>query len=215
MTNPPKFLIFDLDGTLIDSVPDLTTALNLLRRELDLDDLSSAQVTSMVGDGAGMLVKRALGMELFAQQHLDRFLVLYGLHLLDQTRPYPGIIELLEQHDPACMAIVTNKPIHFTERILEGLGLREHFAVVIGGDSFPHKKPHPYPVQQALIRLEADPSQAIMIGDHHTDLYAGRGAGTAVCFCSYGFGHCDNLTPDCYAHHPGELLKLFPGATID
>ncbi|MFO7767307.1 MAG: HAD-IA family hydrolase [Pelovirga sp.] len=215
MLRQPQFLIFDLDGTLINSIPDLTLALNLLREELGLAPMSPDQVTTMVGDGATMLVQRALGDDIYERRHLERFLAIYGDHLLDQTRCYPGIEELLKQHNPKQMAVVTNKPILYTRKILDGLNLSRFFTAVIGGDSYPHKKPHPYPVQQALKQIGAQPDLAIMIGDHHTDLYAARGADIATCFCAYGFGNCDKLTPDYQVNSPEDLLTLFPGAAID
>ena len=210
----PQYFIFDLDGTLINSLPDLLIALNLLRQELALAPLTTAQVTQMVGDGATMLVKRALG-DRYEQPLLRRFLDIYSEHFLDQTRCYPGIVDLLKRHSPKRMAVVTNKPILYTRKILDGLNLSQFFAAVIGGDTYPHKKPHPYPVQQALKQLGGRPDQTIMIGDHHTDLYAARDANITSCFCAYGYGHSDGLVPDYQVHKPEELLKLFPGAAID
>ena len=210
----PKYFIFDLDGTLINSLPDLLTAINLLRSELALEPLTSNQVAQMVGDGATMLVRRALG-ERYEDHLLQRFLDIYSEHLLDQTRCYPGIEDLLTRHNPQRMAVVTNKPVLYARKVLDGLNLSRFFAIVIGGDSCPHKKPHPYPVQYALECIGAIPEQTIMIGDHHTDLYAARGANIATCFCAYGFGHCDDLVPDYQVHQPEDLVTLFPGATID
>lgn len=207
----PQFLLFDLDGTLVNSIPDLLTAINLLRQELELTPLTATQVASMVGDGASMLVQRALGDNLYDKCHLDRFLEIYGQHLLEQTHCYPGIVELLQRHDPQRMALVTNKPILYTRRILAGLDLERFFGVVIGGDSYPHKKPHPYPLQQALLQLKGRPQQAMMIGDHHTDLYAARDAGIATCFCAYGFGHCGDYVPDYQVAAARDLLTLLPG----
>ncbi|WP_337906621.1 HAD-IA family hydrolase [Pelovirga terrestris] len=207
----PQILIFDLDGTLINSIPDLLTAINLLRQELELTALTASQVARMVGDGATMLVQRALGDDLYDKRHLERFLEIYSRHLLDQTHCYPGIEELLMRHDPRRMALVTNKPILYTRRILAGLDLARFFGAVIGGDSFPHKKPHPYPLQQALLQLDGRPHQAMMIGDHHTDLYAARDAGIATCFCAYGFGHCGDYVPDYQVADARDLLTLLPG----
>lgn len=207
----PQFLLFDLDGTLINSLPDLLTALNLLRRELALEPLTATQVSQMVGDGATMLVRRALGDDRYEPRHLPRFLEFYGEHLLDQTHCYPGIEELLMRHDPRRMALITNKPIFYTRKILAGLNLSRFFSAVIGGDSLPHKKPHPYPLQRALDQLGGQPQQALMIGDHHTDLHAAQNAGIATCFCAYGFGHCGDCTPDYQVANAGELLTLLPG----
>lgn len=210
-----RYLLFDLDGTLVDSVPDLTISLNLLRAEFDCSPLLEEQVSHMVGDGVGILVKRAIGDDLYHPAQIDRFMQLYSEHLLDHTRCYPGIEELLARHPADKMAIVTNKPHQLTLKLLEGLNLINSFKIIVGGDSYAEKKPHPLPVVKALAGLSADPEQAVMIGDHHTDLYAGRGAGTATCFCAYGMGHSDGLTTDFYAEQSTDLLQLFPGSSLE
>ena len=210
-----RYLLFDLDGTLVDSVPDLTLSLNLLRAELDCSPLREQQVVPMVGDGVSVLVKRALGPEIYQPLHVDRFMHFYADHLLDHTSCYPGIEELLSSHAADKMAIVTNKPYQLTMRLLDGLNLTRYFKVIVGGDSYAEKKPHPLPVIKALAGLSAVPRQAVMIGDHHTDLYSGREAGTATCFCAYGMGHNDGLTSDFYAKQSTDLLQLFPGSPLD
>jgi len=210
-----NYLLFDLDGTLVDSVPDLTLSLNLLRSELDRPPLSEKQVATMVGDGVTVLVRRSLGEDLYQTAHRARFMQLYDEHLLDHTSCYPGIKELLNRHSAEKMAIVTNKPYQLTLKLLEGLNLIQNFKIIVGGDSYAEKKPHPLPVIKALEGLGADPKQAVMIGDHHTDLHSGRGAGTAICFCAYGLGHTDGLTPDFRAEQSTDLLQLFPGSPLD
>ena len=210
-----NYLLFDLDGTLVDSVPDLTLSLNLLRAELNCPPLPEQQVSDMVGDGVSILVKRALGEDLYQPAHADRFMQLYNEHLLDHTRCYPGIEELLNSYPADKLAIVTNKPYQLSMELLEGLGLIKNFKIIVGGDSYIEKKPHPLPVIKALAGLGADPKQAVMIGDHHTDLYAGRGAGAATCFCAYGMGHNDGLTTDFYAEQSTDLLQLFPGSSLE
>ena len=210
-----NYLLFDLDGTLVDSVPDLTLSLNLLRAELDHPPLTEKQVAGIVGDGVSVLVKRALGENLYHPDHLARFMQLYDEHLLDHTQCYPGIKELLNRHSAEKMAIVTNKPYQLTLKLLEGLNLIQNFKIIVGGDSYAEKKPHPMPVIKALEGLGAEPEQAVMIGDHHTDLHSGRGAGTAICFCAYGLGHTDGLTPDFRAEQSTDLLQLFPGPPLD
>jgi phosphoglycolate phosphatase len=207
----PDYLIFDLDGTLVDSVADLTLSLNLLAEELGQESLTPDQIRSIVGDGATKLIKRAFGEENYQREQLFRFLDIYGEHLIDKTCCYPGIEELLARHPAERLALVTNKPHKLTVELLNGLGLYKHFKVIIGGDSYPEKKPHPLPVQKALESLGINPQQAVMIGDHHTDLYSGRGAGVATCFCAYGLGNTDGLTPDYIAETPADLLRLFPG----
>ncbi len=210
-----NYLLFDLDGTLVDSVPDLTLSLNLLRAELDHPPLTEKQVAGIVGDGVSVLVKRALGENLYHPDHLARFMQLYDEHLLDHTQCYPGIKDLLKCHSAEKMAIVTNKPYQLTLKLLEGLNLIQNFKIIVGGDSYAEKKPHPLPVIKALEGLGSEPEQAVMIGDHHTDLHSGRGAGTAICFCAYGLGHADGLTPDFRAEQSTDLLQLFPGPPLD
>ena len=211
MDSPTTFL-FDLDGTLVDSVGDLATAVNLLRAELDLAPLALAQVRSYVGDGATALVTRALPQGAFSQDRLQRFLALYGEHLLDTTRPYPGILSFLEVQRHRPLAVVTNKPFQLTTELLLGLKLDRFFPVVVGGDSCAEKKPSPLPVQAALARLGSEPATAVLIGDHHTDLRAGRAAGIRTCFCSWGLGDADGLVPDFRADAPEQLTALFPGS---
>ena len=207
----PRFLLFDLDGTLVDSVADLTCALNLLGGELGQAPLQLEQVRTIIGDGATRLIKRAFGEETYQREHLSRFLEIYTEHLIDNTAPYPGILELLNSHPAERMAVVTNKPYRLTVDLLNGLGMSRYFKIVIGGDSFPQKKPDPLPVIKALERLGAEPHQTVMIGDHHTDLYSARAAGVATCFCAYGLGHTDGLAPDYRAETSDDLLLLFPG----
>ncbi len=211
MSAPHKYLLFDLDGTLVDSVADLTTSLNLLADELGHSRLVTDYVRTIVGDGAGKLIKRAFGAESYQRDQLFRFLDIYAQHLLDETACYPGIRDLLFRHPADRLALVTNKPYALTVQLLNGLDLANHFKVVIGGDSFPEKKPHPMPVHKALAVLGAKPVDAVMIGDHHTDLYAGRDAGTATCFCAYGLGNTDGLEADFSVQTAEQLLQLFPG----
>lgn len=205
------YLLFDLDGTLVDSLPDLELSLNILRQELGYGPLTRTQVSAMIGDGASQLVKRALGEDIYQNSHLKRFMGIYETHLLDNTSCYPGIVQLLNNHPPERLGVVTNKPSPLTIKLLTGLQLIDAFKVIVGGDSLEHKKPHPLPVRFAIETLSADPAQTIMIGDHHTDLNAGRAAGTRTCFCEYGIGHSDDLPFDFYAAESTDLLNLFPG----
>lgn len=199
MTYSP--ILFDLDGTLVDSVADLAIAVNLLRAELELKPLSLEKVRANVGDGATQLVTRSLPAGLYSYARLQRFLVLYGEHLADHTVPYPGIRECLEHLKDRPLAVVTNKPYALSLQLLETLDLLRYFPVVIGGDSCPVKKPDPTPIRLALHRLQAESTHALMVGDHHTDLKAGASAGIATCFCAWGLGEdggvpCDHRVAD-------------------
>ncbi len=203
--------LFDLDGTLVDSVRDLATGVNLLRGELDLPPLPVAQVRLCVGDGATQLVRRALPERPFSTELLQRFLTLYGEHLLDQTTVYAGIREFLDAHRHQALGVVTNKPYAYTLPLLDGLGLTPYFKVVVGGDSCSEKKPHPAPVRYALEQLGRPAAAAVMIGDHHTDLRSGAAAGTRTCFCAWGIGQSGDAPYDDLATVPDDLLRLYPG----
>lgn len=203
-------LLFDLDGTLIDSSADLGTAVNLLRAELDLAPLSIEQVRSYVGDGATILVRRALPAEIYSERHLGRFLQLYDEHLLDQTVVYPGIDEFLMAHQGKNMAVISNKPIAMVNRLLFELGIMAFFTCIIGAEGNLPKKPDPAPVFMALRDMQADVDSAVLIGDHHTDLRAGHAAGVKTCFCGWGIGRTDGVPYDFLAEAPRDLLRLFP-----
>jgi len=203
-----KTFLFDLDGTLVDSVADLTTGINLLRHELDLEALPETTVRGYVGDGARMLVTRALPEGAFSEERLSRFMDLYATHLHDRTTVYPGIAPLLERLSGFSLGVVTNKPEGLANRLLDALGLAPHFDVVIGGDTLAEKKPAAAPVRFALDRLQADSESAILIGDHHTDLWAGKAAGVRTCFCAYGLGVTDGAPYDFRVESPAELQQL-------
>lgn len=201
-------LIFDLDGTLVDSLVDLGNAVNRLRDDLQLPPLVLAEISACVGDGARLLVERTLPEGHFSEERLQQFLEHYRQHLVEETKPYPGVVACLEACRDRSMAVVTNKPIDFTLSILERLGLRHYFPVVIGGDSLPTKKPDPAPVVQALAELGQPAESALMIGDHVNDLLAGQGAGTRTCFCRWGLGEHQGVSHDFEVATPLALYEL-------
>ena len=202
--------LFDLDGTLVDSATDLATSVNLLRQEHDLPPLDLDTVRSYVGDGANMLIRRAMPEGEFKVGQLHRFLELYSQHLVEVTSPYSGITEFLERHRQMKMAVVTNKPVELSRQLLDRLDLSHYFKIVIGGDSFDRKKPSAIPLLAALEQLGSAPDEAVMIGDHHTDLHAGNAAGVATCFCSWGLGNTGDAIPTWRVHSVSELSRLFP-----
>lgn len=202
--------LFDLDGTLIDSLPDLTTAVNLLRGEQALPPLPREMVRQYIGDGAAMLVRRALPEKSFSEGQVQRFLFHYRARLIDATRIMPGIENFLMQHQGKRMAVVTNKPYDLSLAILCELGLDPFFGAIVGGDGKRLKKPDPQPVLQALRELESTAATAVLIGDHHTDLRAGRAAGVKTCFCAFGYGSDGGVPYDYRAETTADLLRLFP-----
>ena len=203
-------LLFDLDGTLVDSAVDLATSVNLLRNEHNLPDLDIDTVRSYVGDGATMLIRRAMPEGEFRVEQLHRFLELYAHHLVEETHPYPGIVPFLENHRHMKMAVVTNKPEELSRRLLDRLDLSQYFVAVVGGDTLDRKKPSAAPLLLALEQLHSTPDAAVMIGDHHTDLHAGSAAGVATCFCSWGLGNTGDATYTWRAESVADLERLFP-----
>ena len=190
-----RHLIFDLDGTLVDSAPDLATALNGLLAELGKPALSENTVRSMVGDGAGVLVQRGLAASGLAgadqPSALKRFLALYRDCLIDQTCDYPEVEATLERLQAAGhkLGICTNKPIDPTRRILAALKLDRFFGVVIGGDSLPKRKPDPEPLLAAIDGLNGAASSAVMIGDSANDVLCARAAAVTAILIPSDYGN--------------------------
>ena len=186
-----RALIFDLDGTLIDSKLDLALAVNATLEHMGRRALAHEQIYGYVGDGASMLVKRALGdgtTDADAEAGLSYFLSYYRAHMLDNTITCPGVREglALLQHHP--MAVLTNKPVRFSQGILDGLGIAGYFRYVYGGNSFQTKKPDPEGVNILLRDLAVAPLEAMMIGDSAVDVRTARNAGTWACGVTYGLG---------------------------
>jgi phosphoglycolate phosphatase len=214
-----KLLIFDLDGTLIDSRLDLVHAVNAMLRHFKRSELPSDVIASYVGDGAPMLVRRALGDpkdEHFAKSALEFFLTYYRAHKLDNTHVYAGIEESLAAIENANgirrkMAVLSNKPVNPSRAILEALGLAEYFVHVYGGNSFPTKKPDPLGARTLLEQTRTRAEEALMIGDSSVDVITGRNAGMWTCGVTYGFAPhtlCE-APPDVVVDKPQELAKLF------
>jgi phosphoglycolate phosphatase len=218
-----RLLIFDLDGTLIDSQLDLAHAVNAMLRHFGRQELSQAAIANYIGDGAPMLVRRALGDpddSRYMHEALDFFLQYYREHKLDNTTLYPGIREALEavrwaENNGSRLerkfAVLSNKPVRPSAQILEGLGLRDMFVQVYGGNSFATKKPDPMGANAILQETGMRPEQAIIIGDSEIDVITARNAGTWSCGVNYGF-RPDTLKvvpPDVVIDAPGELALVF------
>ena len=185
-------LIFDLDGTLIDSKLDLAHAVNATRAHMSMAPLEHERVYSYVGNGAPVLIRRALGeqaSEIDVEEALEFFLEYYREHYLDYTVLYPGVQESLDRLRDAGkrMAVLTNKPVRISQAIVEGLGVGGHFFQVYGGNSFDFKKPNPIGVQALLRETGIPASRTLMIGDSSVDILTGRNAGIASAGVTYGF----------------------------
>ncbi|MGH7404958.1 MAG: HAD family hydrolase [Candidatus Methylomirabilales bacterium] len=201
-------VIFDLDGTLADTRADLTAAVNHTLKKLALPPLSMEQVCRYVGDGLETLLSRALGLQHgdLVDNAVRLFRDYYGLHLLDRTRLYPGVRETLEHFRGKRKAIVTNKPLAFSERILAGLEIESHFEVVLGGDSTVQRKPHPEPALKVLTLTGVDPRLAAMVGDSPADIEMARQAGLYSVGVTYGLRSAEEVR----AAGPDLLLESLP-----
>lgn len=183
-------VVFDLDGTLIDSARDIAVSANELVTSLGGRPLEIERVAAMIGDGAALLVKRALAaadLDPEMPGALARFLDVYDRRLLETTRPYPGVRESLGMlHDRARLAVLTNKPQAHSEKVLDALGLLPFFERVVGGDSLLGKKPDP--AGMLAIAAGVPPSGTVLVGDSPVDYETACAAGSAFAWARYGFG---------------------------
>jgi phosphoglycolate phosphatase len=212
---PVDALLFDLDGTLVDSRRDLAISVQYLQKHYGARLSSEKEVAVFVGDGVVKLVQRALpelpraGLE----EAVTTFKKFYREHCLDHSRVYPGVRETLRYFRRKKMAVVTNKPVRVSGYMLEELGLHSYFAVLIGGDSLKNKKPHPEPILSALKTLGIrDAKRAVMVGDGPNDVRSGRAAGARTCGVKSNIGDYQKLTksrPDFMIKDMKELMRIF------
>lgn len=217
-------ILFDLDGTLVDSAPDLQAAANAMLRELGRPPLAIEQIRRMIGDGAPKLVERALAAAGVPNEplapRLDRFLAFYEAEPTARTRVYPGVRETLDRlfRDGYRMAVCTNKPERATRLVLSDLGIDGPFAAVVGGDTLPVRKPDPRHLLGALRALGGtDPGAAVMVGDNENDAAAARGAGLRLILMRYGYARVPlaeigaDIELDRFDQIPDALLLLLRG----
>ncbi len=214
-----RALIFDLDGTLIDSKLDLALAVNAVLAEMDREPLPHEQIFGYIGQGAPSLIARALGngaTEEECRWGLEFFIQYYSLHKLDNTAPYPGVRETLDALSGMPMAVLTNKPVGASRGILQGLGLARNFRIIYGGNSFERKKPDPMGIETILREFAAAPAQVMVVGDSEIDVQTARNAGTWICGVTYGFGshRFDEFPPDLIVDNLTELLPHLSGAPV-
>jgi phosphoglycolate phosphatase len=200
-----NLLIFDLDGTLVDSKLDLVHSVNAARGLMNLAPISEELVSSYVGNGVVVLMRRALGpdaSEAEVQRAVEFFLGYYRDHMLDNTRLYPSVKEGLDRllESGARMAVLTNKPVRFSRAIVQGLGLGGHFFQVYGGNSFEQKKPDPIGIEKLLEESGIARERAIMVGDSGVDVRTARNAMVKACGVSYGF------QPESFEQDPPDIV---------
>jgi phosphoglycolate phosphatase len=210
---PVRALIFDLDGTLIDSQRDLIRSVNVMLREMGRAELKEETISGYIGQGAPILVGRALGEGASDEEHkrgLQFFLGYYEEHKMDTTHAYPGVAETLEELAGLPMAILTNKPARISVRILDELGLKRYFRAIYGGNSFETKKPDPLGANTILREFSVAPQEALLIGDSEVDVQTARNAGALAAAVNYGFGVHDRAAhpADIYLERISDLIEL-------
>lgn len=217
-----KVILFDLDGTLINSAPDLALAVNHMLETLDRDIFSEDIIDGWVGNGALMLVQRALSGQrtvdesldnVLVQYALDIFLAYYAKNLCNETVPYPYVKSTLNtlQAKGYRLTIVTNKPFAFVEPILEGLGMNGLFELILGGDSLPLKKPDPAPLLHVSEKLGISVDKCVMVGDSKNDILAANACGMQSVGVTYGYNYGEDIrihSPTVIINDFSELLEL-------
>ena len=183
-----ELIIFDLDGTLVDSSVDITNALNYALNPYGFKPLTVEETVKLVGEGITRLVEKVLGERRdIKEQVLERFLNFYSDHLTENTRPFPGVVETLDQLDGYRKAVISNKREALSRRLLEELGMARYFNYILGSDSTSAKKPSPQPVLEVLKREGLSPDRAVMVGDSNLDIEAGNKAGVITVGVGYGY----------------------------
>ena len=206
-----NLIVFDLDGTLVDSLPDLAVAANYALRQLRLPEHPPAEHRKMIGGGEKNYVRRFLGpdhQDLF-DQALDLYLGHYSRHLGDKTRVYPGVSETLPRLTSLKMAVLSNKREDLCQRVVQVMGLAGFFEAVRGGDSYGALKPSPEGLAALIRELGQEPSRTLMVGDKPEDIQTAQGAGVNTVGVTYGYGDVVKLT----AAQPDNLLDSFSQLT--
>ncbi|GHC36701.1 phosphoglycolate phosphatase [Aidingimonas halophila] len=211
-------VVFDLDGTLVDSVPDLAAAVDASLVDLGLAPRGASRVRDWVGNGSRVLMERAVHDssgrvpdEAFLERAHDAFLARYRQHPVQHTRLYPGVREALEglAGHRFQLALVTNKPQMFIQPILEHFGIAGYFRIVLGGDLLPDRKPHPAPLWYVAETCRVSPERCLMVGDSCHDIEAGKRAGFRTLAVTYGYNHGEPVAasqPDGVVESLAELV---------
>ncbi|GKS60273.1 phosphoglycolate phosphatase [Nitrospira sp.] len=213
MATPIDLLIFDLDGTLIESKWDIAFSVNLTLKEMGLPERPQEEIFGFVGDGVKKLLRLAVG-EMDEARYAEALRIFRGHyleHCLDRTTYYPGVDAVLSHFDRKLKAVATNKSLEYTKVILKGLG-DHHYAHVVGGDNGFGLKPEPGMLLHILDQLEVDKERAVLIGDSTNDINGGHNAGIRVCAVGYGMGNRDRMRacrPEWFIERPEDLMEIF------
>ena len=215
MNSPLKAVLFDLDGTLVDSVRDLAESVNLTREHYGLNRLPDATVTAFIGNGVYNLLGKSLetGDQTKIQEAYEIFQGHYRIHCVDHTKPFPGAFDLLNtlKEKNVRMGVVSNKPQEFTDLVLKQLNLAPYFGVAFGPESTTHRKPHPEPLLTALRQLNVPPQEAIMIGDSIVDIQAAQAVPLRVAVLTHGYNSREALStakPDWIVDSLSDLIEI-------
>ena len=220
MMNKPEMVLIDVDGTLVDSVPDLHYCVDEMMKALDMPLRGEARVRTWVGNGVERLVRRALTDSLdgepddaLFERAYPIFLDLYAENTSKRSKLYPGVIEGLDylQSQGYKLGCVTNKAEQFTVPLLRDLGVHDRFAIIVSGDTLAEKKPHPMPLLHAAKFFAVAPEKALMLGDSVSDVKAARAAGFQIICMSYGYNHGNDIRdarPDAVIDSMAELCHL-------
>jgi phosphoglycolate phosphatase len=209
-----KAIIFDLDGTLVDSVPDLTIAINHMLKTINHKTVTEDTIRLWVGNGLSTLVKRALKKDDIDKKALEVFLKFYAQNLAVKTKLYPHVKDTLEKlHSSGfLLVVVTNKPYAFIEPIMKKLEIENFFEFYLGADSLKEKKPHPMPLLHACKKLSIEPSECVMVGDSKNDILAAKEANMQSIGLSYGYNYAEDISiyePDFVFDDFASILKAF------
>lgn len=203
-------MIFDLDGTLVDSKQDIANAVNHTLRELGFKEKDPALIVTYVGTGAEDLIKKSIDEK--EGYSLDEALSIlskyYKKHSLDNTRLYPGVRDILDHFKDKRMALITNRKLEFAVKTLKGLDIYDHFEDISGGDDLGCMKPSSCPLEKAMRKFNIDRKRSMMIGDMNIDILAGKEAGMATCAVTYGLGKIEDIKQAGPDHMIDDILKL-------
>ncbi len=209
-------VVFDLDGTMVDTAPDLVIAANRTLNAYDIDAVDETVVKRFVGHGSKAMLRAAvkyLGYNV-SERQLDemseRFIAFYGEHIADESRPFPGFIEALTEmrQQGALLGVCTNKREKLSLKLLQALDLRDYFGAIVGADTLTVRKPDPAPLLETIARIGGDPARAIMVGDSETDAKTAKAARIPFIAVSFGYRNCaiEELEADAVIDHFSELI---------